>query len=264
MQVRESAYDALAPRFERERALPDGVAQAVRELVLEAAGVAQPRLLDLGAGTGRIGWPFVAAGDDYVGVDLSFGMLRAFVERCACAPRLVQADGHRLPFADATFDAVMLIQVFGGLTDWRQFAADVRRVQRPGGATVIGRTATPHDGIDARMKRQLDLILDQSGARRSGNARADVETLLGTDASRVERRIAGTWMAQRTPRQFIARHRGGARFSALPEQVKSDAMARLAAWAETAFGSLDASSSESHSFELQVFRYKRVAARCQA
>ena len=263
MQVRESAYDALAPRFERERALPDGVAQAVRELVLEAAGVTHPRVLDLGAGTGRIGWPFVAANDDYVGVDLSFGMLRAFVDRCGCAPRLVQADGHRLPFGTA-FDAVMLIQVFGGLTDWRQFAAEVRRVLRPGGATVIGRTATPHDGVDARMKRQLDLILDQSGARRSGNARADVETLFGTDASRVERRIAGTWMAQRTPRQFIARHRGGARFSALPEEVKSDAMARLAAWAETAFGSLDASSSESHSFELQVFRYKRVAARCQA
>ena len=49
-----------------------------------------------------------------------------------------------------------------------------------------------------------------------------------------------------------------------PGKKKSDAMARLAAWAETAFGSLDASSSESHSFELQVFRYKRVAARCQA
>ena len=39
------------------------------------------RLLDLGAGTGRIGRPFVAAGDDYVGVDLSLGMLREFARR---------------------------------------------------------------------------------------------------------------------------------------------------------------------------------------
>jgi hypothetical protein len=158
----------------------------------------------------------------------------------------------------------MLIQVFGGLSDWRQFAAEVRRVLRPAGAVVTGRTATPHDGVDERMKRQLDLILGEGGARRRGNARADVEALLGTGASRVERRHAGTWMAHRTPRQFIARHRGGARFSVLPEQVKSDAMARLAAWAEATFGSLDAAFTESHSFELQVFRYKRVATRCQA
>jgi len=71
-----SAYDALAPRFDRDRVVPDGVPQAIRLAVLAAAPVARPMILDLGAGTGRIGWPFVAAGDDYVGADLSFGMLR--------------------------------------------------------------------------------------------------------------------------------------------------------------------------------------------
>ena len=77
-----SAYDAIAPRFERDRALPDGVAEAVRAAVLGAAAAARPRILDLGAGSGRIGAPFVAAGDDYVGADLSLGMLQAFAARC--------------------------------------------------------------------------------------------------------------------------------------------------------------------------------------
>src|SRR5262249_21193069 len=103
-----SLYDAAAPSFDRHRALPDGVAPAIRAAVLASVGeVRQPRLLDLGAGTGRIGWPFVAAGDDYVGIDLSLGMLRAFMGRAECsgAPaRLAQADGQRLPFPDATFD----------------------------------------------------------------------------------------------------------------------------------------------------------------
>src|SRR5437899_982035 len=63
-----SAYDAAAPTFDRHRALPDGAAPAIRAAVLAAAGhSSRPRLLDLGAGSGRIGWPFVAAGDDYVG-----------------------------------------------------------------------------------------------------------------------------------------------------------------------------------------------------
>jgi ubiquinone/menaquinone biosynthesis C-methylase UbiE len=260
VRVRESVYDALAPRFERDRALPGGVAEAIRAAVLDAATVARPRVLDLGAGTGRIGRPFVAAGDDYVGADLSFGMLRAFIARCDRAPRLVQADGHQLPFGAAAFDAVVLVQVFGGMSDWRQFADEVRRVLRANGVIVIGRTAAPEHGLDARMKQQLESFLGARGIEPRGNARADVEKLLGANATVVERRVAGRWTAQRTPRQFIARHRNGARFAALPEGAKDDAMERLAAWAEASFGSLDAASSEPHAFELQVFRFAGAVA----
>src|SRR5882757_3071820 len=141
-----SVYDAAAPTFERHRALPDGVPEAIRAAVLEAVEAASPRLLDLGAGTGRIGIPFIAARDDYVGVDLSFGMLSEFRRRaaeCARAPRLVQADGERLPFADASFDAIMLIQVFGGMRGWRRLLAEVRRVLRGAGVLVLGRAVAP-------------------------------------------------------------------------------------------------------------------------
>ena len=111
------AFDITAPTFERHRALPDGVPETIRRAILCSVGAKSPRLLDVGAGTGRIGAAFVAAGDDYVGVDLSFAMLCAFAQ-CGAA-RLLEADGARLPFADASFDAVMLIQVFGGMRGWR-------------------------------------------------------------------------------------------------------------------------------------------------
>ena len=132
-----------------------------------AVDAASPRLLDLGAGTGRIGIPFIAARDDYVGVDLSFGMLSEFRRRAgsgARAPRLVQADGERLPFADASFDAIMLIQVFGGMRGWRRLLAEVRRVLCGAGVLVLGRTLAPPDGLDARMKAQLALLLDKIGS----------------------------------------------------------------------------------------------------
>jgi ubiquinone/menaquinone biosynthesis C-methylase UbiE len=105
-----SPYDAAAPSFDRYRALPEGVPEAIRYAVLEVFDLMRPRLLDLGAGTGRIGRAFVAAGDDYVGVDVSLGMLRefsAYLTQRRYAPALVQADGERLPFRDATFDAVL-------------------------------------------------------------------------------------------------------------------------------------------------------------
>jgi ubiquinone/menaquinone biosynthesis C-methylase UbiE len=252
------AFDSVAPTFERHRALPDGVPEAIRALVLEAADASPPRLLDLGAGTGRIGIPFIAAGDDYVGVDLSFGMLSEFRRRagsCARAPRLVRADGERLPFADASFDAIMLIQVFGGMRGWRRLLTEARRVLRGAGVLVLGRTLAPPDGLDARMKAQLALLLDEIGAAADRtNTRQDAQGWLEREA-RGRRLVAATWTAKRTPRGFIERHGTGARFSALPAPVKEEAMRRLAAWAATAFGSLDAASVEPHGFELQLFRF---------
>ena len=152
----------------------------------------------------------------------------------------------------------MLVQVFGGMSAWQTFAGEVRRVLRAPGAVLIGRTVTPEDGVDARMKRELGVILGEGGTR-GGKARENVEQLFGSRAARTERRIVASWSAQRTPRQFIGRHRTGARFSKLPDAVKDDAMRKLGAWAEQAFGSLDAASSETHSFELHVFKFEGAA-----
>ena len=259
-----SSYDAAAPSFDRHRALPDGVAPAIRAAVFASIGdVRQPRLLDLGAGTGRIGWPFVAAGDDYVGVDLSLGMLRAFVARAECgdlSARLAQADGQRLPFSDGTFDAVLLIQVFGGMRRWRPFVSEAQRVLRRTGTLVTGRTVAPADGIDAQMKQHLADLLDTMGVgRNQRNVHDEVRHWLGTAARRVTSVIAASWNTQRTPNGFLVRHRTGAQFAALPEPVKDEGMRRLELWAAETFGSLDAVFSELHVFELHSFKFAEEA-----
>ena len=106
-----SRYDAVALSFERHRALPDDVAQEIRRAILSTINApAPPRLLDIGAGIGRLGRSFVQAGDDYIGADLSFGMLREFMRKtndshCRTS-LLVQANGEQLPFSDRSFDAV--------------------------------------------------------------------------------------------------------------------------------------------------------------
>lgn len=255
-----SSFDAAAPSFDHYRALPEGVAPAIRAAVLASIGeVRQPRLLDLGAGTGRIGWPFVAAGDDYIGVDLSFGMLRAFMGRAECngaPPRVVQANGERLPFPDATFDAVLLIQVFGGMPGWRRLVTEARRVLRPTGALILGRTVAPTDGIDAQMKQRLTQVLEAMGiVADQKNVHDNVQRWLRASARCVNSVIAASWKADRTPRGFLVRHRTGARFAALPEPVKDEAMRQLGIWAGETFGSLDAVFSEQHVFELHVFEF---------
>jgi ubiquinone/menaquinone biosynthesis C-methylase UbiE len=261
-----SRYDAAAPTYDTYRALPAGAAAAIRARVLEAAGHARrPRLLDLGAGSGRVGHAFVAAGDDYVGVDLSLGMLRQFVRRTDTAghpPGVVQADGTRLPFGDGAFDLVLLVQVWGGMDEWRPFLAEARRVLRPAGALVLGRTTMPEGGIDGRMKARLDAILaDMGAAHERRNAREDVQRSLDRGGGGGAPVAAAAWDAARTPRGFMERHRTGARFSQLPTPVKDEAMRRLSAWAVTEFGSLEAPATERHTFELRVFTFQEEVPR---
>ena len=92
-----SDFDAIADDFDRFRALPDGVPRTIRDTIWAALDCASAgRLLDLGAGTGRIGEAFVAAGDRYIGVDASARMLACFARRPAmqggATPALVQAE----------------------------------------------------------------------------------------------------------------------------------------------------------------------------
>jgi len=249
-----SAYNAAAPSFDRHRALPDGVRETIRDTILRAGLPPRPRLLDLGAGSGRIGRPFVQAGDDYVAVDRSFGMLRTFAERLP-AVRLAQADGACLPFAAASFDAVLLVQVLSGVPGWRDFLTDTLRVLRPGGALIAGRVVAPDDGIDARMRTRLAEILagmDIHPYRDKPHDAAMVWLANSLPAPIVL--TAAAWLAERTPRGFLERHSGGARFSTLPEPVKQEALRRLSAWAAEQCGNLDTVCAENHRFELTIHR----------
>jgi ubiquinone/menaquinone biosynthesis C-methylase UbiE len=254
-----SPYDAGAERFERQRALPPSGASAIHAAVLAGLAAPRPRVLDLGAGTGRVGWPFVAADDDYVGVDLSFGMLHAFATRTDLPPArtllLAQANGLHLPFPDASFDAVLLMQVLSASRDWRALLAETTRVLRPAGSLIVGRTVAPGDGIDARMKQRLDEILAAMGMHpyRQQATDAALAWLLRT-AQSSDSVVAMSWTAERTPRQFLERHSGGARFSALPTSVQNAALHQASNWATARFGSLDSVFRESFSYRLSFFQ----------
>ena len=257
-----SPFDAIAHSFDRDRALPNGVAETVRTTILSAlasggnpAGREKPRLLDLGAGTGRIGWPFVAAGKDS---EHTVGKIDANIivaGRCDHGHRaaLVQGDGRALPFADAVFDAILLVQIFGGLRGWRGLVDEGRRVLGPDGALVLGRTVTPGDGVDARMRQCLLALLNTRHERQ--NAREDAERYLTGIASAASHLVGPDWRAERSPRAFLARDATAARFSQLPRATREDAMRTLAAWAQTQFGGLDAMFPETHRFEMHVFRF---------
>ena len=255
MRTMTSAFDRHAQTFEHYRAFPARVPEAIRLAVWGSTGAGpSARLLDLGAGSGRVGRAFVEANDSYVGVDSSFAMLREFRARTASAC-LIQADGGQLPFSDGSFDVVLLMQVLSGAQNPRRLLGEAVRVVGRGGFVVVGHVATPPTGVDARMKARLALILNEMGiaAYSAGKSRERLFEWLYTISSRNKQVTAASWTAKRTAREFLARHSSGARFSALPLAAQTEALNRLGSWADKACGSLDEVFSETHSFELYVF-----------
>jgi SAM-dependent methyltransferase len=258
--VREqSRYDRAAAGFNRRRALPDGVPDAIRAAVLQAlAPTRAPAILDLGAGAGRIGQAFIAADDDYTGIDLSAAMLAAF-RAASPSARLIRADGANLPFADTSFDAVLMVQVLNSALDWRVLLDEARRVLRPFGLLMLGRTVSSQDGLDARLKQRLSEILAAMGhdPYRSA-ANDDAEEWLDTATDAAAPRTVAAWRTGRSPEQFIERHSTGARFSGLPADVRAAALRTLRHWVEKEIGPLDTVFTETQQFTLRACRFRQT------
>jgi ubiquinone/menaquinone biosynthesis C-methylase UbiE len=256
-----STYDTVASRFNSERALPNWVLTAIRQAILDALSTRCPRVLDLGCGSGRIGATFVAKNDEYFGVDLSFCMLRAFAARrdlaAVSACGLTQADGAYLPFRDGTFDGVLLMQVLSIVSDHRRLLAEGIRVLCHSGALIVGRTLMADGSIEMQMRQRLDEICTAMGAQ-SHSPRDIGEQLpmLFQAESSNQHLTAASWIGKRTPRQFMERHRSGARFAKLPSPVRDIALQELGYWAAARFGSLDRVFSEPFSYQLNVFRFQ--------
>ncbi len=252
-----SRFDRAAGTFGRYRALPRGVPEVIRRAIWSATGKrSSARVLDLGAGTGRIGKAFVEANDSYVGVDVSLAMLREFLADSRTA-RLVQGSGQQLPLRDGAVDLVLLMQVLGGADDWRGLVNEACRVLAPAGVIVVGHTNSPSTGVDARLKRRLAAILEEMGVASHQPRQSREQSLAWLELSATRRMhvIAASWSAEPTPREFLARHRTGARFSALPGAAQEEALQKLSTWTQDTFGSLDVALTEERSFELDLFEF---------
>jgi len=256
-----SVYDSTASSFERHRSLSPSVVESIRSTIWNTARLPEHALvLDLGAGTGRIGRAFLAAGDVYVGIDSSLGMLQEFSAkpefRESKTSLLAQAEGSRLPFKNGVFDLVLLMQVLNS-ANWRPMLDECRRVLRPGGIIAVGHTKSPESSVDAQLKRQLAVILEGMHVpwHQPREWRRQALAWLEDVSERHWHREAARWKVITSAEEFLSRHRTGAKFAALPFAVQQESLAKLRAWAETNFGSVNTGFEEQHSFGLSIFEF---------
>jgi hypothetical protein len=128
---------------------------------------------------------------------------------------------------------------------------------QPGGSVAVGHTVSPESGIDAQLKRQLKAIFREMQVdwHNPDKSRRQALAWLESSSLRHVHRQAASWNFNATPREFLLRHRTGARFAALPPLVQEQALNKLRTWAETSFGSMDTEFHERRSFELDIFQF---------
>ena len=131
-------FDGVAKRYDlTNTVLSFGQDRGWRRATRAALGLRPgERVLDVGAGTGVSTEELERSGAFAVGADLSIGMLRAGRHARPSVP-LLAGDALRLPFADATFDAVTISFALRNVVDTDGALRELARVTRPGGRLVV-------------------------------------------------------------------------------------------------------------------------------
>lgn len=256
------SFDRVAAQYDATRGYPHDVARQIATGLIRLGELRPPAsALEIGIGTGRIALPLLEQGVSVTGVDIAplmLEQLQAKYEAKYEAARQAATDASAwgilttrladmtaLPFADATFDAVISVHVMHLVPDWQRALGEALRVIRPGGSFLLGQDVTSTDGVNFQIQdkwlqivRELGATPDRVGARGYGEV---VEALRARGLVLQEATLA-TWIKPQTPRsvvRYIA-DRIWSQTWGIPEPTFTESIRRLDAWVKACYGaSLD-------------------------
>ncbi len=144
MQV-EGMFDNIAPKYDfLNHLLSLNIDKLWRKKLVKQLGAEKPMvILDVATGTADLAIAALKCYPKQVyGIDISEGMLevgRKKIEALNLSPliTLAKGDAEQIPFADNTFDAVMVAFGVRNFENLEKGLAEMHRVTRPGGSVFI-------------------------------------------------------------------------------------------------------------------------------
>lgn len=200
-------FDRAAGFYDATRGFPPGVDRDVAALIAQTAALTPAsRVLEIGAGTGRIALPLAQHTGAVIGLDIAWPMLARLQEKRSGERVFVaQGDATALPFRAGVFDHVLAVHVLHLIPGWRQVLDEVQRVLRPGGLLLLGNNnrGEGHPGLQALTDAWQSAV---HGAKHAavGMSRSDEDASLASMGwQRAGEDHAHHFTMQRTPQDYI-------------------------------------------------------------
>lgn len=155
-------FDAIARRYDfLNHLLSANIDQHWRRICVREVSkllpCGRPEILDVGCGTGDLSLAFSVVGR-VVGCDFSGPMLLVGRQKVASSGAahpvfLLEGDALALPFAGASFDAVVSAFVLRNLSDAQEGLREMRRVARTGAVLAVLDFSMPQAPVIGRLYR---------------------------------------------------------------------------------------------------------------
>ncbi len=158
----QTTYKYIAPLYDIFLARATASSRQRNLSRLPRQGAAQ--VLFSGAGTG-LDFPFLPANHQYISLDLTAAMQqRSRARMQGLNMTLVQGDSMVLPFANESFDYVVLHLIIAVVPDSERCLAEAVRVLKPGGRILVFDKFL-HRGQRAWLRRGLSFITAKFATR---------------------------------------------------------------------------------------------------
>ncbi len=237
-------------------------AQLSADLATRLAAAAQLRpgirIIDVGAGTGRVAVALAALGCEVVALDPAQPMLHVLQGKGTEA-LVVAGEGARLPFADSSFEAAVLARTLYLMPDWRDVLTEVIRALKPDGRILHewGNGASDEEWVQIREKARA--LFEEAGVSNPFHpgARSESEVdefLVGRGfATHDTVRVSGDVCL--TLGDFMARIMNGECSYTwdVPVEVQRQCLPRLEKWVAEHF-ELDRAQSIPREFSWTIYR----------
>lgn len=129
-----SGYDLAASVYDKKEGYLNSFEKGkVGEILGDIAG---NKVLDVGAGTGRLSVGLANAGAEVTALDVSEEMLKV-LQKKNLRIKIVVGEAENLPFSDNYFDVVTAVFLIVHLKDPGRFFDEVYRVLKPGGKFLV-------------------------------------------------------------------------------------------------------------------------------
>lgn len=188
-------FGLLAPFYDRLFSPPDP--GQLRQLL----DLPAPLMLDVGGGTGRVAALLQPMVDHLIISDPSAKMLRQAQNKGRLASgRLLPVQGHAegLPFPDASFDRVLVVDALHHFRDQRQAVRELVRVVRPGGRLVIEEPDINH--LSGKLVALLERLALMGSRFYTPAALREMVAAAGMEASIVTNHGFAAWIVAVKPK----------------------------------------------------------------